>query len=324
MTCAEQGRGWGRRSPARAAAVRLAGELVRPCGALCPRGPGTRRGGDRGGVRRAWQQVLRAALGDDAARVRWQAGDVSYGRLGCDVRRVPTVPRRAARRRVAMRLLAQNDTLGTPRTRMAAYLRFEAMANEVYRPYGYRWACLYDTRTHSTQTLRQVSQVHPRLLERRGPRDPQRRLPRAQQLPARSGPPPRTATCCGAARPPVTDPGQLVVFRRLLRRWADLHGWAITPPAIAASRSGKRSPTPFSTGPHRCGCGPGQPTGWPGCTCTTAARHRSRPPPATTGRPRARPRPRALDRPPTRRRRHHPHRSRRDNHHPRLPPHHPP
>jgi hypothetical protein len=23
---------------------------------------------------------------------------------------------------------------------MAAYLRFEAMTNEVYRPYGYRWA----------------------------------------------------------------------------------------------------------------------------------------------------------------------------------------
>jgi len=42
------------------------------------------------------------------------------------------------------------------------------MANDVYRPYGYRWACLYDTRAHSTQTLCQVSQVHPRLLEPEG------------------------------------------------------------------------------------------------------------------------------------------------------------
>ena len=65
---------------------------------------------------------------------------------------------------VALRLLAENDALGTEE-RMAAYLRFEAMANEVYRPCGYRWAYLYDTCAHSRQMLRQVGQVRPRLLE---------------------------------------------------------------------------------------------------------------------------------------------------------------
>ena len=93
-------------------------------------------------------QVLGAALGDDAARVRWQAGDVSYGRLGAmfeGFRRFLAEQRAAG---VPMRLLAQNDAIGS-QERMAAYLRFEAMANEVYRPYGYRWACLYDTRAHS-------------------------------------------------------------------------------------------------------------------------------------------------------------------------------
>ena len=39
------------------------------------------------------------------------------------------------------------------------------MANEVYRPYGYRWACLYDTRDYSAPILRQVRQVHPHLLQ---------------------------------------------------------------------------------------------------------------------------------------------------------------
>src|SRR5215218_8091247 len=110
------------------------------------------------------EQVLRRALGDNAGRVRWQAGDVSYGRLGAmfeGFRRFLGEQRAAG---LPMRLLAQNDALGTEE-RMAAYLRFEAMTNEVYRPYGYRWACLYDTRAHSPQTLRQVSQVHPRLLE---------------------------------------------------------------------------------------------------------------------------------------------------------------
>ena len=113
------------------------------------------------------EQVLRRALGDDAASVRWQAGDVSYGRLGVmfDGFRRFLAEQRAAG--VALRLLAQNDGLGTEE-RMAAYLRFEAMANEVYRPYGHCWACLYDIRTHSTPLLRQVSQVHPRLLEPHG------------------------------------------------------------------------------------------------------------------------------------------------------------
>ena len=113
------------------------------------------------------EQVLRRALGDDAGQVRWQAGEVSYGRLGAmfeGFRRFLAEQRAA---RVPMRLLAQNDALGTEE-RMAAYLRFEAMANEVYRPYGYRWACLYDTRAHSPQTLRHVNQVHPRLLEPHG------------------------------------------------------------------------------------------------------------------------------------------------------------
>jgi anti-sigma regulatory factor (Ser/Thr protein kinase) len=126
---------------------------------------------------------------------------------------------------VPMRLLAQNDTIGS-QERMAAYLRFEAMANDVYRPYGYRWACLYDTRAHSTQTLRQVSQVHPRLLEPEG-----REIPNDDYLDpsaylARSGPPPPLPPPLPAAVQldlPVTDPGQLVVFRRLLRRWAELH-----------------------------------------------------------------------------------------------------
>jgi hypothetical protein len=39
------------------------------------------------------------------------------------------------------------------------------MTNEVYRPYGYPWACLYDRRAHAEETLGQVRQVHWRLLE---------------------------------------------------------------------------------------------------------------------------------------------------------------
>ena len=169
------------------------------------------------------EQVLRRALGDDAGQVRWQAGDVSYGRLGAmfeGFRRFLAEQRAAG---VPMRLLAQNDALGTEE-RMAAYLRFEAMANEVYRPYGYRWACLYDTRAHSPQTLRHVSQVHPRLLEPDGREIRNDDYLEPSAYLARSGPPPPPPPAAVQLDLPVTGPDQLVVVRRLLRRWADLHG----------------------------------------------------------------------------------------------------
>ena len=106
------------------------------------------------------QQVLRAALGDDATRMHWQADNVSYARLGAmfeGFRRFLADQRAAG---VALRPLAQNDTAGAPH-RMAAYLRIEAMANEVLGAFGYPWACLYDTRAHSRQTLRDAHQTHP-------------------------------------------------------------------------------------------------------------------------------------------------------------------
>jgi len=166
------------------------------------------------------QRVLHGALGNDAARVRWEAGDVSYRRLGVmfEAFRRFLAEQRAAG--TAVRLLAENDMVSTAE-RMAAYLRFEAMANEVYRPYGYRWACLYDTRTHSTDTLRHVRQVHPRLLEHGGQEIPNGDYLEPGSYLARCGPP---------AQPPaavqldseVTGPGQLVVFRRWLRRWAEV------------------------------------------------------------------------------------------------------
>src|SRR3954449_9922800 len=162
---------------------------------LCARAvPYVREGLDRGEavmavVSAEVEQVLSSALGDDAAGVGWQAEDVSYGRLGVmfeGFRRFLGEQRAAG---VPMRLLAENDALGTEE-RMAAYLRFEAMANEVYRPYGYRWACLYDTRAHSAPMLRQVSQVHPRLLEPGGREIPNDASLEPSVYLARSGPPP--------------------------------------------------------------------------------------------------------------------------------------
>jgi anti-sigma regulatory factor (Ser/Thr protein kinase) len=168
------------------------------------------------------EQILRSALGNDAARVQWQADDVSYGRLGSmfeGFRRFLADQRAAG---VAMRLLAENDMIGT-HDRLAAYLRFEAMANDVYRPYGYRWACLYNEGAYSAEMLRHVRQVHPRLLGPGGRATPNGEYVEPSTYLARAGPlPPPPASVQLDYQ--VTGPGELVLVRRLLRRWAEIHG----------------------------------------------------------------------------------------------------
>jgi len=189
--------------------------------------PYLREGLDRGEtvvavVSDAAEQILRSALGGDADRVQWRAGEVSYHRLGAmfEGLRQFLADQRAAGAQV--RLLTQNDVGGGP-DRVGAYLRNEAMTNEVYRPYGYPWACLYDRRAHTEETLRQVRQVHPRLLEPGGAAIPSTTYVTPADFVARGAPP--------APVPPVveldvelTGVGELVRLRRLLGRWAGGHG----------------------------------------------------------------------------------------------------
>jgi anti-sigma regulatory factor (Ser/Thr protein kinase) len=186
--------------------------------------PYLREGLDRGEsvvvmVSRRVEPILVAALGADAERVEWQAADVSYRRLGAMFEgfRQFLADHRAAG--AAMRLIGEDGVGGGP-DRMAAYLRFEAMANEVYRPYGYPWACLYNIRAHAAETLRRVRQVHPQLLEPGGRTirntdylDPRDYLAQGAPLPR-----PPAAVQLDAE---VTDTDQLVPLRRLLRRWAE-------------------------------------------------------------------------------------------------------
>jgi anti-sigma regulatory factor (Ser/Thr protein kinase) len=170
----------------------------------------------------AAEQILRSALGSDADRVQWRAGEVSYHHLGAmfEAFRQFLADQRAA---VAeMRLLTQNDVGGGP-DRLRAYLRNEAMTNEVYRPYGYPWACLYDQRAHTEETLRQVREVHPLLLE-----------PGGRSIPSTDYVTPGDFVARGAPLLPVpevveldlelTGPGELMTLRRLLGRWVAGHG----------------------------------------------------------------------------------------------------
>jgi anti-sigma regulatory factor (Ser/Thr protein kinase) len=85
------------------------------------------------------------------------------------------------------------------------------------------WACLYDRRAHTEETLGQVRQVHPRLLEPGGASIPSTAYVAPGDFVARGARP--------APVPPVveldvelTGAGELVRLRRLLGRWAGGHG----------------------------------------------------------------------------------------------------
>jgi anti-sigma regulatory factor (Ser/Thr protein kinase) len=169
------------------------------------------------------EQVLRSALGGEAERVHWQGVKVSYRRLGAMFEgfRQFLAEQRAAG--AAMRLLTQGGGDGAPE-RVAGYLRFEAMANEVYRPYGYQWACLYDQDAHPAKILRQVREVHPWVLEPDG-----RTVPSAEYIPpgdflARGGPPPPIPPHGVELDAQLTALGHLRVLRRLLSAWTASSG----------------------------------------------------------------------------------------------------
>lgn len=116
------------------------------------------------------ERIIRAALGDDAAQIRWGLPGLSYQHLGraSETFRSYLAGRRAAR--AATRLLTEGDLGDGPRvaSRRAAYLRAEAAAAHVYGGYGFPWVCLYDRRRYPAEVLADVAQVHPQVVSADG------------------------------------------------------------------------------------------------------------------------------------------------------------
>ena len=195
---------------------------------LCARAvPHVRAGLDRGEtviavVSAEVQRVLRPALGDDAERGRLAGRGRLLWASGGDVRRVPAVPRRAARRRGGPCGPSPRTTRSAPRS-------------------GWPPICgsrPWPTRSTAPRLPLGLPLRHPRPLHRRrcarsagpppaartpGPRYPQRRLPRAQRLPRpvrshRHRYRLRCSSTYGTVRV------SLSVVRRLLRRWRTCRG----------------------------------------------------------------------------------------------------
>jgi len=123
-------------------------------------------------------------------------------------------------------------------------------------------------------------QVAPRLLGHNGREISNSDYVEPRSYVARAGPPPRPPAAVQLDSE-VTGPGQLVLFRRLLRRWAEverINGDDADGVVIAVGEAVMKA---LEHGSRRFVYGRGQPTGWPGCTCTTGAPGRSQPPRAT-------------------------------------------
>jgi anti-sigma regulatory factor (Ser/Thr protein kinase) len=116
------------------------------------------------------QELLVAALGSDVAEhVEWTTG-ISYRELGAmfhGYRRLFAEQRAAG---TTVRLISEyHDDAGGPDTeRIESYLRFEAASNQVFSPFGHRYACLYDTRAFPEVLLERIRQVHPATLRAGG------------------------------------------------------------------------------------------------------------------------------------------------------------
>ena len=163
------------------------------------------------------RRVLQDALGDAADRVQWGGGSVSYDHLGQMFEGFAGYLAQQYRAGVPTRLIGEFDSDSSP-DRVSQYLRYEAMANEVYAPYGYPVVCLWDQRRYPTGVLAQVRAVHPQLLNTNAPitnaeyRTPVDYLTGEQRLPAETPPDPDLVMHLHSA-------DDLGVLRRRLRSW---------------------------------------------------------------------------------------------------------
>jgi hypothetical protein len=128
------------------------------------------RSGLRGGeavvaiVSQRAEKNVAAALGDEAAGIRWSVPGMSYQHLG---RASEAIRGYLAGRRAAgapTRLLTEGEVDGSSRGRMAAHLRSEMAATQLYGGYGFPWVCLYDRRRYSPEVLADVARVHPQMV----------------------------------------------------------------------------------------------------------------------------------------------------------------
>ncbi|WP_035855075.1 sensor histidine kinase [Cryptosporangium arvum] len=175
------------------------------------------------------EHVLRTRLGPDADGVEWGVADAFYGRLGFAFAGFRHYLRAQHAQGRTVHVIAEPDVatdLEAPVDRVAAYLSYEAMCNDVYAGYGCPVTCIWDSRRHPTLVIEGVRSIHDHELTAEGRRENRTFVPAAEYLSGRAevamSPEPDVSDLDFA----VTGLGELTGCRVGLWAWAVEFGFA--------------------------------------------------------------------------------------------------
>jgi anti-sigma regulatory factor (Ser/Thr protein kinase) len=109
--------------------------------------------------------IVRERLGPDANTLQWAPTDRFYQRLGFAYARLLRYVRDEHAQLNKVHLVTEPDLVTLPATpvdRAAAYLGFEAMANDVFAGYGCPITCIWNRRQHTAPVIDGIRRIHPR------------------------------------------------------------------------------------------------------------------------------------------------------------------
>ncbi|OJF11075.1 MEDS domain-containing protein [Couchioplanes caeruleus] len=168
-------------------------------------------------------QIVRDRLGRDADALQWTPMDGFYQRLGFTYSGFDRYLHEQHARRQTVHVVAEPDVVSDPRApvdRTAAYLKYEAMTNEVYAGYGCPITCIWHRQHHPASIIDDVRAVHGQERTVHGDRDNPTYVPPVAYLNAR-------AQASIPPTPPVTDLdltlwdlSELGACRAAITRWA--------------------------------------------------------------------------------------------------------
>ena len=177
------------------------------------------------------EALIRDRLGSDAHALQWAPMNAFYQRTGFTYSRFLRYLRDRHSRQEVVHIVAEPDVVAdtpSPVDRAAAYLGYEAMANEVYTCYHCSITCIWHSHRHAPSVIDDVRRVHQRELSSRGLVD----------NPGYTAPEDfldRRAPVATAAVPPVTDVDltvwtieEVASCRAAVARWATQHHFVPT------------------------------------------------------------------------------------------------
>jgi len=178
------------------------------------------------------EQVVRDSVGDQAADLNWGDTQAFYQRLGFTFE---TFRRYLARQHAAgqrVYIVAEPDipAFGSEAAldRVAAYLSYEAVCNDVFAGYGCPLTCIWDSRRHPTLVIEGVRNLHNYELSAAGPIPNPGFIPATDYLGRRSEiafePPPPSTDLDSS----LHDAYGLAMLRTELREWTENAGFELS------------------------------------------------------------------------------------------------